>query len=368
MPKHKRHHFVPQMYMRLFARPDENYVGVYVIDRGKFIPKAPIRGQAYRNYFYGKNPCVEKAFGAIEGRAAQIFADTVEHNRLPIPDSEEYEWLIFYLGIQHSRTMGAAEQHNERSEKLAKAMLRRKAELEGDRRILDALDKVRIRRTNAVAEVVRYTTIGASLLADLTFVLIRNESDALLIASDTPVVLHNRLYENQPISVIGYANIGLQLFLPLGPRLALFGYDASAYAIKGRESDVVSVDDPAQIRLLNDLQWEAAHAVLLGSPDTSPDQFSSNAAYWKLRRQSGRAVFCEEIVERSPREVRTRHGSGHIPSAITLDLEFVRTILPTPSTLGLYEIPPVRDQACIARVERALQAMEVWDAKRRAPI
>lgn len=50
--------------------------------------------------------------------------------------------------------------------------------------ILEHLDKVRITRTNAVSEVVRYATIGASLLADLTFVLLYNDSDVSLIASD----------------------------------------------------------------------------------------------------------------------------------------------------------------------------------------
>lgn len=63
MPANKSHHYVPQMYMRLFARAGENRVGVYVINRNQFIPNAPIRGQACRNYFYGKDSRVERVFG-----------------------------------------------------------------------------------------------------------------------------------------------------------------------------------------------------------------------------------------------------------------------------------------------------------------
>ena len=53
MPQNKSHHYVPQMFMRLFAREGDSRIGVFVIDRRKFIPGTPIRGQACRDYFYG---------------------------------------------------------------------------------------------------------------------------------------------------------------------------------------------------------------------------------------------------------------------------------------------------------------------------
>jgi len=353
MPENKNHHYVPQMYMRLFAQAGDNRIGVYVIDRAKFIPNAPIRGQACRDYFYGKDARVERAFGHMEGHAARIFADAVKHNRLPKPDSQDHEWLIFYLGMQHARTVGAAEQNNEGSEKLAKAILRRKAELEGNSAIVAALDSVRIRRTNAVSEVVGYATIGASLLADLTLTLIRNDSDTPFIASDTPVVLHNRLYEGQSVSVAGYANVGLQLFLPLGPRLALFGFDGAAYAVHTDSDDIVTINDGAQIRLINDLQWEAAHAVLLVHPEMPEGELRSSAARWKANRPKERMAYREEIVSQSATEIRTRHGSGEAPSAVSLDLSFITCLLPTPPPLDPWEIPPFRDAEHVARVDRA---------------
>ncbi|WP_336963994.1 DUF4238 domain-containing protein [Sphingobium aquiterrae] len=353
MPEHKSHHYVPQMYMRLFARAGDNRIGVYVIDRAKFIPNAPIRGQACRDYFYGKDPRAERAFGHIEGHASRIFAEAVHQNRLPMPGSQDHEWLIFYLGMQHARTVGAVEQHNEGSEKVAKSILRRKAELEGNSEILAALDCVRIKRTNAVSEVVGYATIGASLLADLTFVLLQNGSDTPFIASDTPVVLHNRLYEGQHISVTGYANVGLQLFLPLGPRIALIGFDSVAYTVQTDPRGILKVDDDEQIALINDLQWEAAHAVLLASPDMLEKTLQSAAVHWASRRRAERTVFREEIVDRSDTEVRTRQGSGEAPSAVSLDLSFFTSTLPAPKLLAPWEIPPFRDGDRVARVDRA---------------
>lgn len=366
VPAYKSHHYVPQMYMRLFSG-DGVRVGVYVIKRNKFVPRAPIDGQACRDYFYGRNPRTEQAFGQIEGQAARIFAEAVEHRRLPASGSEEHEWLIFFLGIQHSRTMRAAEQHNEASVKALKAMLRRQAELEGNELILENLEKVRITRTNAVSEVVRYATIGASLLTDLTFVLVENESEIPFVASDAPVVLHNRLYEGQRIGVTGYANVGLQLFLPLGPRLTLFGYDAAAYDVSADADSIVRLQRAEDSRLINDLQWEVAHAVLLVASDMPEGELHARAEHWRPLRKAERVVFNEEVVNQTGTEVRTRQGGGEVPSVISLDLSFISPLLPPPPQLGAWEIPPFRDPARVALTDRAFARMEELDERQRRP-
>lgn len=361
MPQNKSHHYVPQMYMRLFARAGDNRIGVFVIDRRKFIPGASIKGQACRDYFYGKDGRTERALGDIEGRAARIFGDVVRERRLPAAASQDHEWLIFYLSMQHARTVGAAEQHNEGSEKVAKSILRTKAELEGNREIVEALDRVRIRRMNAVSELMGYTTIGATLLADLKLILVENGSAVPFIGSDTPVVFHNRHYEGQHISVTGYANVGLQLFLPLGPRLALFGCDAAAYEVATDAREIVLLKDPSEAALINDLQWEAAYAVMLTASDMPEQLLQSSAATWSEPRQRERTVLREAVVEQSDNEMRTRHGSGAAPSAVKLDLSFVRCVLPQPEPLGTWDIPPFRDADRVARVDRMFDHMDVLD-------
>ncbi|TIT89026.1 MAG: DUF4238 domain-containing protein, partial [Mesorhizobium sp.] len=329
-----------------------------VIDSAKFIPNAPIRGQACRNYFYGKDRRVERALSYMEGQASRIFAEAISDGRLPTPGSQDHEWVVFYLGMQHARTVGAAERHNEGSEKVAKAMLRHKAKLEGNSEMMAALDRVRIRRRDAVSELLGYTAVGAGLLADLTFMLIRNDSDTPFIASDTPVVLHNKLYEGQHISVTGYANVGLQLFLPLGPQLAIFGFDSNAYAVETGAGGLVEVDDASQVRLINDLQWEVAHEVLLVSTDMSEQALQASALDWSSRRRSERMILREEIVYQSDSEARTRYGSGETPSRVSLDLPFVTCKLPKPTPLAPWEIPPFRDAERVSRVDRALERFD----------
>ncbi len=364
MPQNKSHHYVPQMYMRLFASEGDNRIGVFVIDRRKFVPRAPIRGQACRDYFYGKDGRTESALGNIEGHAARIFGEIARDLRLPAAFSRDRERLIFYIAMQHARTVGAVEQHNEGLEKVAKSILRTKAELEGNSGIVEALDRVRIRRTNAVSELMGYTAVGANLLADLKLVLIENGSAVPFIASDTPVVFHNRLYEGQHISVTGFANVALQFFLPLGPRLALFGFDGAAYEVATDAREVVQLDDLSDVMLINDLQWESAHAVILAEPDTPEHLLQASASAWAAPRKRERTVFREAVVEESDDQMRTRHGSGAAPSTVALDLSFVRCSLPLPEPLGTWEIPPFRDADRVARVDRMFEQMDILDELR----
>ncbi len=110
MPANKNHHYVPQMYMRLFAHPGDNRIGVFVLEKAKFIPKAPIGGQASRDYFYGKNPALEKALGRLESCMSKIFSDAVKNYRLPLLGSYDHEFLVLYLAMQHARTVRSEEE------------------------------------------------------------------------------------------------------------------------------------------------------------------------------------------------------------------------------------------------------------------
>lgn len=354
MPANKSHHYVPQMYMRLFSDAGDKRVGVFALSTGKFIPNASIKGQACKDYFYGRGRRAEPAFGNIEGRAAAIFEAARRDGRLPHPVSEDYEWLMFFLAIQHSRTMDAEAQHNEAAEKVMRSMLRRKAELEGNERMLEALELVKIKRTNGVADAVRAATIGASLLTDLALLLVHNDSEIPFVASDAPVVTHNRMFEAHRLSnPAGYASVGLQLILPLGPRLVLLCYDAAAYDAHNAVDQAVRISDPAVARVMNDLQWEAADRVLFAASNMPVAELGAQAIRWGPLRIGDRTIFREEIVEATHDQVRTRFGVGAKPSIVPLDLPFLTLTLPCPAAMGPYERAPVRNDVKVAKAERA---------------
>lgn len=154
-----------------------------------------------------------------------------------------------------------------------------------------------------------------------------------------------------------YANVGLQLFLPLGPRLAVFGFDKKAYVPQTGVEGLITVDDDAHVRLINDLQWEAAHSVLLVPSDISEEVLRASAFDWSGGRRGERTIVLEEIVYQSDSEARTRYGSGEAPSTVQLDLPFVTCRLPKPTRLAPWEVPAFHDPERVARVDRAFKGM-----------
>jgi hypothetical protein len=67
MPDNKKHHYVPQLYLRRFSH-DEKSVPTFIIKSSMVIPNAPIKTQCYRDYFYGQEPDFEHVLGIAEGR------------------------------------------------------------------------------------------------------------------------------------------------------------------------------------------------------------------------------------------------------------------------------------------------------------
>ena len=79
MPENKRQHYVPQMLLGKFSR-DGKRTNVVLLDAGKRIRDVGIREQCYRDYYYGKDGVMEKAFGETEGRFAATLGDLrVDH-------------------------------------------------------------------------------------------------------------------------------------------------------------------------------------------------------------------------------------------------------------------------------------------------
>lgn len=343
MSDHRRHHYVPRFYQEMFAaRPGA--VGIYAIAARKLIPQAPIKRQAYRNYFYGTEGRAEKLLGEIENNASPAFARILSSRRLPVPDGPDHHAILFFLSTQHCRTVRAEAQHKEGAEKSMRAFLRKQAELEGNQRILDPLGRVRITRTNAITDALQAGTMGASLLTDLAMLLIENESQIPFIASDAPVVLHNRLFEDDTAcNAAGYGSVGLQIALPLGPRTMLFCYDPAAYRAATDGDGMVRLADEAAVITLNELQWEVAEDLLFVSPDTSRDSLDRDADRWTPLRGGDRMLFHWEEREESGGRVRVRQGVGEPPSVVRLSLPFLTEQLAPARKLEPFEAAPVRD-------------------------
>jgi hypothetical protein len=132
---------------------------------------------------------------------------------------------------------------------------------------------------------------------------------------------------------------GLQVFVPLSPRLALLFYDGDAYAVGSAASRSVRVHRPDHIQQINLLQWyEAEDNIFLPSSAAEADvrALAARAAAWGPR---GGEWVEEIVVERTEtqKRVRTIHRAPPRPTRLTLP--FIRLRGAKPDISGMDQLP-----------------------------
>lgn len=160
MAENKRQHYVPQMLLDKFSR-DGKRTDVVVLDAGKRIRDVGIRDQCYRDYYYGQDRVMEKAFSETEGKFAATLGDLSAAHLQSISDVEIIH-LRLYVLFQRMRTVMAATGIERMSEVALKERFRPKAEAEG----MD-LSSVQIRLNNPQLLALASATAGAGAIADL---------------------------------------------------------------------------------------------------------------------------------------------------------------------------------------------------------
>src|SRR3569832_1398994 len=102
MPPNKRHHFVPQFYLRNFGVEDS--IALYNVSRRRHVRTASIRGECQRSYLYGKDPSVEAALAQMEGMACNAIRRVITTELVPADTSDDFFSLIAFVAFQHGRT------------------------------------------------------------------------------------------------------------------------------------------------------------------------------------------------------------------------------------------------------------------------
>jgi hypothetical protein len=269
MSDNKSHHFVPQFLLRLFSL-DGASVGLSNLRTGKTVTGASIKHQACRDWFYGRDGKAERALSDIEGAAATVLRRIINTNRPPKRYSDDHRILATFLLIQSARTATAAADADEMVNKLGKLVLRHAID---DPELLAALDDVTISLTEPAAEALRPAVLETPVILDLKVKLLRNISTTPFILGDHPAVKHNSLYRDAAVSVLGLANVGLQILLPISPAHTIVFYDEAAYTLGNAASNVIQVSSNQIVLAINELQWAAAHQNVYFRPDSSPQEW-----------------------------------------------------------------------------------------------
>jgi hypothetical protein len=352
MPQNKSQHFVPQFLLRFFS-VDGSSVGLYNLRSGKVVPRASLKHQACRDWFYGRDGWAERALGELEGGASTVLRRIIERGTLPKRYSDDHRILATFLLIQSARTAQAAAEANEMVNKVGKWMLRNALT---DPDLLDHLDHVELQLTEPAAEALRPAVIETPVILDLKIKLLHNVSSAPFILGDHPAVKHNGLYRDAAISVLGLANVGLQFILPISPSYAVVFYDEKAYSLGSRASNIVKIASAGIVLALNEFQWANAAENIYFRPDDDLAKWSpAPGRIAELRRDEHVSVVEAEVKMEGTKQTKMISMQTQRPSR-TLRMPLFRDRIAPPPLVNM-GVLPLRDQAWAFHVHQLTKAL-----------
>lgn len=236
-------HYVPKFLLRNFAMEPGARRGadkVHAFDKLKgrsFV--ANVRNVAAAFEFYdlgmGSNKVSLEGFlSNLEGEAARAIAKVIVQRSLSSLSADEQGSIIMFCTVQLMRTQSVREQL-ERISKSIEDRIRKMghdpAKVEGFRPMTEADLKA-----NSIQNLVSALKSYPAILADKVWFLLEAPADAPFFIGDHPVTFHNDR-QFGPYGNIGIAVPGIQIYLPMTPRLTLAMWHESILdeALRGNE-------------------------------------------------------------------------------------------------------------------------------------
>src|SRR3989344_2393286 len=252
MPAYKNQHYVPAFYFRLYSDDGKN-IWMYNVTEQRSM-KVPIKTQCQEDYFYRKNPELEKHFSVGETQFNSLLTRVVQNSSLANLSENDMRDLRAFVTFQRGRTQAAKIQAEEMSDTFAKQILRFHIAADPSLPFKDEdLEKFRIVDEGAYMEVLLHHLLSPILIHDLEIVLLLNETDQDLVFGGAPVIVHNQWHRQIRTNSggSGFQSPGLQIFCPISPRHCLLFFDSAKYEMMSKtrpfrifsRHDVQSIND-----------------------------------------------------------------------------------------------------------------------------
>jgi len=322
--EHKKHHYVPRFYLKLFSGNGRS-INLFNIRTQRFVIDGGLKNQCYRDYFYGKDLQTEKALSSVEGLMSPILNAIQSGCVLPRRRSEDHLTFLLYVLMQHARTAYSIDAYDEQTDKLMKYLMA--PEMEKMNLSSEQIKNIKITQKDSARFALGMVTPHYPLLIDLEWKLLRATGTHEFITSDNPVVYYNQFFTfRKSGSNTGLASKGLQIFFPVSPKHLVVLYDGKVYGVGSRKCDVVDVSDVRDMEQLNRLQFISAleNVYFHGKCYPAPREFRASERYRRPQKSHMQVFSGEETVEHrkelvmmSSEDVRTE-----------LDLSFLRLLKP----------------------------------------
>lgn len=270
----KNQHYVPQFYQRYFSKDKKN-IGTYIIEREKNIPSAPIKNQSSSDYFYSENMKIENALGKMEELSKNVIEKIILNPKVRLTPNDQYTLYVFTI-IQKGRTLAQANFIQEHANVILRTFLKKYCQLLRENNIENDLKDI----TDAVLDKILFNFKQPGLFAlgtqaqlvntciDLKCKILINNTDIPFITSNNPVALYDQFMERMGNLTYALGSQGLQIYLPLTPKIGVMYYDPKCYKLGYQKKTYVEIIQDSDIYELNKLTALNAENILYYEPDS----------------------------------------------------------------------------------------------------
>ena len=270
----KNQHYVPQFYQRNFS-DDGKTIGTYVIYRNKIICAAPIKNQSSGNYFYSENMNIEKSLGAIES-AAKVVIDKIIDAPYESLSKQDSGTLFVFTMMQEGRTLTRVNLIQEHTDSLLRRVAKKYFEVlrcNGENSASEDISNEEL--AHCVFHVTQPGVLAlgsqAQLIetcADLKYKILINRTALPFITSDNPAAIYDQFMERMGNKIYALGSRGLQIYLPITPKIGILYYDSQCYKLGDRKKEYVEIFHYKDIQELNKLTVANSENVIYYMPST----------------------------------------------------------------------------------------------------
>ncbi|MDZ5782390.1 DUF4238 domain-containing protein [Marinococcus luteus] len=193
----KSNHYVPQFYLKNFSY-NRKSVGMYHVERKKYIPHASIKNVACKDYLYGKDGNLEDWFQVVESQASRVISNLIQTEKFPPKSSDDYKLLLIFILLSEARTLQSADKLEEMLSFLANKAAEYVPSLSKEEQEDRFAVKSEIPNAPGIDVAVKYFPV----IMDLKAILIKTANDRTFMTSDNPVMKYNQMFFQETTQIV----------------------------------------------------------------------------------------------------------------------------------------------------------------------
>lgn len=217
-----RSHFVPQFYLRNFGEK------LFFYDKtDQSIKQSEPNNLALKKNFYGppeeKNSSrIETAMSQLEGDANSAISEIIKTENYSNLSDKHKTAVCSFVALQYLRTQEARLRIAEVTEKLVNEVAKHMGVDDWEVKVTDE------GKISSHLDIMKEFGPIAAVLGRMGVAILVNDTKIPYWTSDSPVVLCNEI-KQFPWGNLGITSKGIEIHLPLTPRLTICFYDATTY-------------------------------------------------------------------------------------------------------------------------------------------